>query len=417
MRSKTHPQRPQAAAEYVSNCLTRINNRMNIQYESLLAGFEPEPAPSTQELRRHNDELGLTAVAKFGWLRPREIGNVLWANNKTRHIAGARIARRWLKERLVIERSLPYGLGNAYVLSQRGADYLAAETAYGDEYIVKSGKKIGDHIEQSESAWVPTLSWRHDLLSNGFLTLVMGNGGRVVSELELRRESQPGEKIPDGLYSTDSLREGWLAIETERAGKWSASARAVAASIVNSSLHGSVVCGRQVAATVLVYEDPTERHWRDESRPIVNHFGRMARQCQAIVPAGEQISLVGIPLLTSGGSVVDIAIPVQKVIGWSEKAVIDKSVKVFGWAEYQGAHRLLIPESSGIVVTIRQDLQEWFVKVRIPGPHETEEYGLGVNIKTAQAARQQAAKVLVRLPEYREWAAENVESLRDRMGG
>lgn len=413
--SETHPQRPQAASKYQINCLTHINTRMNTQTEAPLREIEPESAPGTQEVKRHNDELGLTAIAKFGWLRPREIGNVLWARNKTRHVAGARVARRWLRERLVIERTLPYGLGNAYVLSQRGADYLSSETTYGDKFAVKTGKKIGDHINHAESAWVPTLSWKHDLLSNGFLTLVMGNGGRVISELELRRESKPGGKIPDGLYCIDSPREGWLAIETERAGKWSTSAKSVAASIVDSSLHGRVVCGRQVKATVLLYEDPRERHWRDETRPIFDHLGRMARQCQVIVPAGEQINLVGIPLVTSGGGVIDISVPVQKVIGWSEKAAIDKSVQVFDWVEYRGVHRLLIPESSGIVVTMYQDSQEWLVKVHLPGQLEAEEYGLGVNIKAVQAARQQAGKVISRLPIYRMWVSENIEFLRGRL--
>lgn len=376
--------------------------------------FEPDPMPSTQEMRRYNDELGLTDIAKFGWLRPREIGNVLWAKNKTRHVAGARIARRWHEERLVIERSLPYGLGNAYVLSQRGAEYVSDETPYGAKCDVKSGKKIGDHIRQSSSGWVPTLSWRHDLLSNGFLTLVMGHGGRVVSELELRRESEPGVKIPDGLYSSDSLDMEWLAIETERAGKWSTSAKAVAASIVESALNSSYVCGRRVVGTVLVYEDPMKRHWRDDSRPISDHLGRMVRQCKAIVPMCKQFNLVGIPLVTSGGAVIDISQPVQKVVGWSFEATIEKSIYTFRWHEFEGSHRLHLPESVGIAVYIKEYSGEWIMRVFIPGQSDTQEFGLG-DIKTVQAARQLVLKKVLRLPEYRAWAEDNIEFLHQQL--
>lgn len=42
---------------------------------------------------------------------------------------------------------------------------------------------------------------------------------------------------------------------------------------------------------------------------------------------------------------------------------------------------------------------------------------MGVNIKSVHAARQEAGRVIVRLPGYRTWAAENVEHLRDRLQG
>jgi hypothetical protein len=53
---------------------------------------------TTHVKKRLNDLTGLTAIAKFGWLRAREIGNVLWPHNESRNVAGARIVRRWVQE-------------------------------------------------------------------------------------------------------------------------------------------------------------------------------------------------------------------------------------------------------------------------------------------------------------------------------
>ena len=109
------------------NCLTCIINRMNTEKITLFPTFKQ----STQALREENWTLAMTAVAKFGWLRAREIGNVLWPNNQTRHVAGARLIRRLVKEKLLIERTLPFGFGTAVVLSKKGADFVNNETNAG----------------------------------------------------------------------------------------------------------------------------------------------------------------------------------------------------------------------------------------------------------------------------------------------
>jgi hypothetical protein len=376
--------------------------------------FTPDPLPSTQAMRKQNRVLGLTAIAKFGWLRPYEIGNVLWPQNKTRRIAAERVVRQWLDEGLVIQRMLPHRFGHAYVLSHLGADFVDSETEYGYLHEVRSGKKIGDHIRQVGNTWVPSHSWRHDLLSNGFLTLVMGFGGRVVSELELRRESGGKGKIPDGLYSTDTLRNEWFAVETERAGKWSINLRTVSKSIVNTALRETQVCGRIVRGSVVLYEDPSSRHWDDQYRPIVNHLDRIARRCNSIVPDGEHFKLVGIPLLTSGGSVVDIADPIWKRVGSSDNDIIDQSIYTFRWDEYQGTHRLQIPESSKMVVKILMERDQWLMKVLVIGQAEDIRVSLN-DVQGVRAARQMAIKALLKIPMYRDWAGRNIQDLRKRL--
>jgi len=269
----------------------------------------PNSHQSTQEIRLENDEIGLVAIAKFGWLRPREIGNILWPKNKARNVAGAKIVRRWIAEGLVLHRTMPYGHGSAVVLSQKGAKFVDMETEYGIEKNIKSGKKIGDHIQKTDGVWMPTRTWRHDLLTNGFLTLAMGYGAEVITELEMRREFPGAKKIPDGMYNGLLSTEGWMAVETERAGKYSKSAKEMARSIVETQLGKVSAPGKHVSGTVLIYEDPTARHWRDEDRPITDHLKKVASRCEEFMKPGEKINLVGIPLLTSGGGVVDVSDP------------------------------------------------------------------------------------------------------------
>lgn len=288
---------------------------MNNQEEPLWSENLFDSRLSTRAQRQVNDEFGLIALAKFGWLTAGGIGNVLWPLNATRHVAGSRIARRWVEQGLALERTLPVGLGKAYVLSQRGADYVNAETYYGEDFLVKSGKKIGDHVRNSDDWWVPTYSWQHDLLSNGFLALAMGSGRHVVSELELRREGGQSRKIPDGLYSVEGNEDDFIAIEVERTGKWSSDLRRVSRSIVDSGLYGSNVCGRCVVATVLVYASQEKHFWGAGMHPVHDHLGRVARSCEAYVPEGVQIKVVGIPLVTSGASVIDILRPVYRFVG------------------------------------------------------------------------------------------------------
>lgn len=273
------------------------------------------PRLSTREQRQVNDEIGLIALAKFGWLTAGGIGNVLWPLNATRHVAGSRIARSWVERGFVLERTLPIGLGKAYVLSQRGADYVNGETSYGEDVRVKSGKKIGDHVRKSDDWWVPTYSWQHDLLSNGFLALAMGSGRHVVSELELRREGGQSRKIPDGLFSMGGDEGKFIAIEVERTGKWSSDRRRVSKSIVDSALYGSNVCGMYVAGTVVVYASQEKHFWGAGLHPVHDHLGRVARSCKDYVPEGAQIKVVGIPLVTAGANVIDILKPVYRFVG------------------------------------------------------------------------------------------------------
>lgn len=404
---------------------------MNTQYDDDFDDddddFERPTIETTHDIKRLNDEMGLTAIAKFGWLRAREIGNVLWPNNPSRNVAGARIIRRWKKEKLVIERKLPDGFGSAFVLSKRGAEFVDMETKYGDENDVISGKKIGDHIEQIEGVWIPTRSWRHDLLANGFLTLAMGHGADVFSELELRREDPRARKFPDGLYRTDSDVsqgfKGFWAIEVERSGKFSTSARALATEIVEARLRGYEIAGKFVEQTVIVFEDPQKPHYGSSDRKIADHFERVASQVKGLVPLHSTVDLIGIPLLTKGGGVVGIS-PVRHLkIDWSEKAVIDKSVFGHDWSDldehkrcYLRLHldRLSCPFEVWVTKTGKRDFEIAIDRRFDDGRWgESQERLLFEKVGNADLVNVQKRAVLAlqKCQKYRHWAAQNIHKL------
>jgi hypothetical protein len=103
----------------------------------------------------YNMMMALVAIYRFGWLRAREIGNILWANSPTRNVQGARLCEKLLqcKPALIVKKRLPGSAGPVYVLSQAGAQALIdSELVQSwdknwDAEKAVSGKKIGDHIQ------------------------------------------------------------------------------------------------------------------------------------------------------------------------------------------------------------------------------------------------------------------------------
>jgi hypothetical protein len=390
-----------------------MNTHFSYDFDDDYGDDYREIKETTHVKKRLNDSMGLTAIAKFGWLRAREVGNVLWPHNPSRNVAGARIVRRWRDEKLVLERQLPDGFGPAWVLSRRGAEFVKHETPYGDQNDVISGKKIGDHIEQVGGTWRPTWAWRHDLLSNGFLTLAMGFGAQVVSELELRRQFPNQKKIFDGLYRTDGS-EFWFSIETERSGKFSKSARALADSVAETQISGVVLGDREIRATVLIYEDPARRHYGSFDRHVPDHFSRVARQLQARVPRGESVTLIGIPLLTRGGGVIDIS-PVRHLeVNLNYDSVIDRSVLGGEWIghdlnfELRFRRYLNLDEYS---VRIFPNEEEDDIKIEITDDQSrtiAEQFAGTIN---PQKAKLRAVEALRTNPKYRHWALRNIDKL------
>jgi len=406
-----HTQQKKPSAGFQIECLPAIISLMNTHFSYDFDDDYREIKETTHAKKRLNDSMGLTAIAKFGWLRSREIGNVLWPHNPSRNVAGARIVRRWLQEKLLLERQLPDGFGPAYVLSRKGALFVKHETPYGDLNDVISGKKIGDHMEQVGGTWRPTWSWRHDLLSNGFLTLAMGFGAEVVTELELRREAPHQKKIFDGLYRTDGS-EFWFAIETERSGKFSKNARALADSIVEAQISGVVVSDREIRAIVLIYEDPSRRHYGSFDRHVPDHFSRVARQLESKVPRGEAVTLIGIPLLTRGGGVVDISEVRHLEVNSNYDAVIDRSVLGGEWLGHDRNFELRFRRYLNLAeFSLRIYEDEDDIKIEITDDQNRAIEEVSAATLNVEKAKLRAVEALRANAKYRQWALKNIEKL------
>lgn len=144
------------------------------------------------EQHHKNDICGLRWIGDFGWLRPAELGALLWPGADHARKQAERLVRTWLKRGLVLQRELPDRAGRAIVLAVAGVRLLATA---GIE--ARSGKDIGT---AGNGKWLPPLTWRHDLLGAQVLVDLYRKGFDIVPEPALRRATAGAlGKIPDGL--------------------------------------------------------------------------------------------------------------------------------------------------------------------------------------------------------------------------
>lgn len=388
---------------------------MNTQSTRQINDFINQNVPPSKGISPHvvsaeNDKNGLTAIHKFGWLRAREIGNVLWANNPSRHVAGARIARRWLKSGLIMSRTLPYGHGPAFVLTKAGADFLYAE--FGIQ--ASSGKKIGDHIKgQTIDSWRPTLSWQHDLIANSFLSLCMGTGYRVFTELEISRRFPHAPKIPDGLfeYINDDGTKEWIAIEIERANKYASDKRKLIASIHQAQLNGGIEFGSVLVKKIyFVYHDPLLFDGKGDNPP--DHFSRLKRALEGSLRPGQKIKLVGLPVLLKGGAVIEIRNPIVNDVGYSLDEMVKRLARPDEWFDIDGEFSGFWSNEKNrspykLIIEPISDTKNWliFIKGEING--KWSEIGDRIFDKTEQGAKEAAILKLAKFQEFRSWVFHN----------
>lgn len=165
------------------------------------------PYMSPHEQHLQNDLDGLQLVHKFSWLRPHELGVLLWPNTcHPRHQAN-RLVRSWRERRLIIERALPGRAGRAVVLAAVGVRLLAAHGIH-----AVTGKDFG---ETHGDVWTPPSTWRHDLIAVGVLVDLYLNGFDVIPEAQIKRSAGHLSKLPDGVAHRDG-QVIWLEIEHMR---------------------------------------------------------------------------------------------------------------------------------------------------------------------------------------------------------
>jgi hypothetical protein len=227
------------------------------------------------ELKRKNDLNGLQAIHRFGWLRPTELGRLMWPGTSSNKKMAERLARGWIERKLVIARVLPDAAGRMLVLATAGARLLADA---GIE--ASSGKDIGRF---PDGGWLPPTSWKHDLKANSVLCELYRRGYTIIPEAELRRhEPSSGRKIPDGLAIKDK-QAIWL--EVEQARKTGPAMAKLANAIIQIAC-GNVSPRMDVKPTQVMIAYDIDA--RDERGYLLDHQTRVrqavAKQAQQDIP-------------------------------------------------------------------------------------------------------------------------------------
>ena len=168
-------------------------------------------------------------ISRFGWLRARELGALMWPPRDTRpgslvaddhrmneqRKLASRLLSRLKESRYVLQRRLPGKAGDAYVLSGAGVHYLQRRLAY----TARAGDKWGRFID---GKWLPPSSWEHELIVTLTMLHFLSRGATIKTELEIRAENPGQRKYPDGLVvSKVRMRDGshqdmiqWVEVES-----------------------------------------------------------------------------------------------------------------------------------------------------------------------------------------------------------
>lgn len=293
--------------------------------------------PTEQHLQ--NDLDGLRWVSDFGWLRPAELGDLLWPANLHARKQGERLARSWLDRGLVLDRRLPERSGRALVLSVSGARLL---TCAGNE--ARSGKDIG---ETSGDSWRPPETWKHDLLASQVLVDLYQQGFDVSPEGVLRRTAGRLAKMPDGL----AWRHGqviWLEVEASRKTGHAMRQLANALCVVGG---GSCVpvAGRRPTNLVVAYA--VQR--RDERGYCLDHRGRVTAAVAAA--AKEDVPVTWAACHMRGVNVESIEY-VDELIQADRASAVLKRLDAGGWKlddcgyllGHYGGERVTIGDDAGM---------------------------------------------------------------------
>ena len=219
------------------------------------------------DIRLSHDLTALRFVHFFGWLRIVELAKLMKPHTSSSLEAGSRIARSLINRKLVLARRLPEGSGQALVLSTAGVRLLA-------EYGINAtpGKNIGSAVGKY---WIPSATWKHDLISHGLLCELFKQGYEVLPETEIRRRAGVVAKLPDGLVRTPSKE--WLWLEVEHARKSGTHMHRLTSAIIAVSSRQIEICGVRPTRCLIAYisESFDERGYR------LNHRDRITRAIAA----------------------------------------------------------------------------------------------------------------------------------------
>jgi len=264
-----------------------------------------------------NDSTGLKWIWDFGFLRPQELGTLLWPDAKHASKAGERIARKWLKDGLILRRELPNHSGSVLVLSKAGAEYLS----HAQGIDARSGKDIGS---MTAGDWSPPATWRHDLLASGLLALLRRDGYTIMPEQLLRREN-PNKLVPDGIAIKDG-KAIWIEVESAR--KTGSHMDKMCRSLIAAARGAGVTVLSGITCTqAAVAYDPAQT---DERGHALGHHQRVCAGLKRYTPTDIALQFIQLKKTGAGVSGYEIA------LGLIEADAITRAMAKMTWSERMG---------------------------------------------------------------------------------
>lgn len=266
------------------------------------------------EKRYQKDIYGLQWISDFCWLRPAELGALIFDGVHARKQA-ERLTRSWVHRGLVLERMLPERAGRALVLASRGVQLLAQAGI-----AARSGKDIGNI---KDGIWQPPLTWKHDLLATQVLCQLVSSGYEVLPEPALRRTAGALAKMPDGLAIRQD-RVIWLEVESAR--KTGPAMRLLAGTLsIVAAGQAAAVCGHLPTHAMVAYLANAQ----DERGHALSHRARVQ---QAIAEAARSdVRLTFAECVRKGATSIGHLKLINTTIPADRTSAILKRLNASGW--------------------------------------------------------------------------------------
>lgn len=257
---------------------------------------------STIEKSRIITQNILILIARFGWLRPKEIGIFIWPEASDSQKRAEKWARSAAKNGLILSRKLPSIAGQCLVLAERGCAEIKNITDgfIPKYYIEKSGKDYGKYID---GVWQPNMWWQHDLIIASTIAYIFKeNNGDInyYTELEVRKETQGGmHKYPDfilGLKNKNNKFE-YFWVEVENARKTGGAMKLLAGELITFYLDSKIktyysVLGKEIISSIVVYAKTA----LDERGYKLDHKTRICNAIEKYAKCDVTIDFMGVSL-------------------------------------------------------------------------------------------------------------------------
>lgn len=342
------------------------------------------PPKTNAEIGELNEFKALRIINKMGWIRPQELGRLMWSEAPHGSKYGERIARTLQAKDLVIARKLPSHSGTALVLSTKGARFLNERV----DVQAKSGKDFG---ETSGSMWQPPKVWKHDLLATSFIAHRLPEIMGFISEKQFKKAYPYVAKVPDALIVESNNEITWIEVEHARKSGL-VGMQLMAKTIVSHLTNESHFFDRPCTKVGIAY--PADSI--DDRGYAINHRKRVTEAIKLQLNEGQSVEVSFYELQLRSGAVIGYEEKVARIEHDSLRGY-KASLEVIETDEETGTMYLEIglPWHTGCIEP-QPDGFNWSVFLDRENPvpsHVDEKNGLGFTSTLSEAKREIASFV------------------------